>query len=78
MASDPQSETELRVRYPAARQSIDVSGVKYGVKIKLAAGRAMAKIDDLGKFFLVGGSKIGDTDTRLRPAQSRRQRNEQH
>src|SRR6266704_1170959 len=38
----------------------------------------MAKINDLGEFVGVGGSKIGDIDTRLRPAQSRRQRDEQH
>src|SRR5438445_4954714 len=38
----------------------------------------MAKINDLGEFVGVGGSKIGDIDTRLRSAQSRRQRDEQH
>src|SRR5712691_1479621 len=42
------------------------------------ARRAMAKINDLGKLVLVSGSKIGEIDTRFRPAQSRRQRNEQH
>src|SRR5205814_3974969 len=34
--------------------------------------------NDLGEFVGVGGSKIGDIDTRLRPAQSRRQRDKQH
>ena len=42
------------------------------------ARRAMAKIDNLGKLVLVGGSKISVVDTRFRPAQSRCQRNEQH
>ena len=42
------------------------------------ARRAMTKINDLGKIVLVGGSEIGEIDTRFRPAQSRRQRNEQH
>src|SRR5439155_13736638 len=44
----------------------------------VVARRPMAKINDLGEFVRVGGSKIGDIDTRLRPAQSRRQRDEQH
>jgi hypothetical protein len=42
------------------------------------ARRAVAKVDDLGELVLMGGSKIGETDTRLRPTQSRRQCNEQH
>src|SRR5260370_6369781 len=42
------------------------------------ARRAMRKIDNLGKLILMGRSKIRDIDTRLRPTQSRCQRNEQH
>src|SRR5260370_18642425 len=38
----------------------------------------MAKIADRGQLTLVGGNKIGNIDARLRPAQRRRQRNEQH
>src|SRR3984957_13223694 len=44
----------------------------------VVAWRAMLKIDDLGKLSLVGGSKIGDIDARLRSTQGCRQPNEQH
>src|SRR4029077_8846147 len=38
----------------------------------------VTKLDNFGKLFLVGGSKICDIDARLRPTQGRGQRNEQH
>src|SRR5208283_3353093 len=44
----------------------------------VVARRAVRQVDDLRQLGLVGGGEIGDVDAGLGPAQSRRERNEQH
>ena len=77
-----------RIKPEPLAQRLDEAGENLGHFLRIeqteqaaeavVARRAVAKIDDLGKLVLVGGSKIGNINARFRPAQSRRQRNEQH